>query len=227
MVRDSLLAIDQGTTSTRAVVYDRRLQPVGQAQVEVPLSYPRPGWVEHDPAALVGSVGPIIYHYSLYNTPVNAALVAANNSRYHVVPDLFTEEGFTAAQVLVRALESTNGDPGADKCDVGDIGSSIRDAQHLDGSRGVLSATDDRKNVAAIEFCIWQNRNRTCHCASRDLPQEDTTGPGCVCEFSESFSLYLLVSYVNVNSLHWNIQQFGIVYFDLPIARNHSRFARP
>jgi branched-chain amino acid transport system substrate-binding protein len=65
-------------------------------------------------AEAVGSVGPIIYHYSLYNTPVNAALVAENNKNYHVVPDLFTEEGFTAAQVLVRALENTNGDPGAD-----------------------------------------------------------------------------------------------------------------
>jgi glycerol kinase len=58
--RDHLLAIDQGTTSTRSVVYDRRLQPVGQGQVEIPLSYPRPGWVEHDPESLVGSVGPTV-----------------------------------------------------------------------------------------------------------------------------------------------------------------------
>lgn len=58
MSRDHLLSIDQGTTSTRAVVYDSRLQPVGQAQAEVPPTYPRPGWVEHDPTALVASVGP-------------------------------------------------------------------------------------------------------------------------------------------------------------------------
>src|SRR5436305_14052500 len=58
MARDHLLAIDQGTTSTRAVVYDRRLRPVGQAQAEVPPTYPQSGWVEHDPAALVASVGP-------------------------------------------------------------------------------------------------------------------------------------------------------------------------
>ena len=32
MTRDHLLVIDQGTTSTRAVVYDSRLQPVGQSQ---------------------------------------------------------------------------------------------------------------------------------------------------------------------------------------------------
>ncbi len=60
MGRDHLLAIDQGTTSTRVVVYDRRLRPVGQGQREVPPSYPNPGWVEHDPEALVGSVGPLV-----------------------------------------------------------------------------------------------------------------------------------------------------------------------
>ena len=60
MARDHLLAIDQGTTSTRVVVYDARLHPVGQGQVEVPPTYPQPGWVEHDPAALVASVGPMV-----------------------------------------------------------------------------------------------------------------------------------------------------------------------
>lgn len=58
MARDHILTIDQGTTSTRAVVYDRRLRPLGQGQAEVLPTYPRSGWVEHDPAALVSSVGP-------------------------------------------------------------------------------------------------------------------------------------------------------------------------
>ena len=60
MARDHLLAIDQGTTSTRAVVYDARLRPVGQSQVEVLPSYPKPGRVEHDPRALVASIGPVV-----------------------------------------------------------------------------------------------------------------------------------------------------------------------
>jgi glycerol kinase len=60
MARDHVLVIDQGTTSTRAVVYDRQAQPVGQGQVEVLPSYPQPGWVEHDPETLVGSVGPMV-----------------------------------------------------------------------------------------------------------------------------------------------------------------------
>ena len=57
MTRDHLLVIDQGTTSTRAVVYDKKLKPVGQSQLEVLPTYPRSGWVEHDPDAILDSVG--------------------------------------------------------------------------------------------------------------------------------------------------------------------------
>ena len=57
MTRDHLLVIDQGTTSTRAVVYDNKLKPVGQSQLEVLPTYPRSGWVEHDSAAILASVG--------------------------------------------------------------------------------------------------------------------------------------------------------------------------
>jgi glycerol kinase len=43
-----LLAIDQGTTSTRAVVYDGKGQPHGVSARELTQHYPQPGWVEHD-----------------------------------------------------------------------------------------------------------------------------------------------------------------------------------
>jgi glycerol kinase len=42
------LAIDQGTTSTRAIVFDGRMQPIASAQKEFHQHYPSPGWVEHD-----------------------------------------------------------------------------------------------------------------------------------------------------------------------------------
>jgi glycerol kinase len=45
----ALLAIDQGTTSTRAIVFNRQGVKLGVAQVELPQSYPKPGWVEHNP----------------------------------------------------------------------------------------------------------------------------------------------------------------------------------
>lgn len=44
-----LLAIDQGTTSTRALLFDRQGNIRGAARRELPQRYPRPGWVEHDP----------------------------------------------------------------------------------------------------------------------------------------------------------------------------------
>ncbi|MEZ5972508.1 MAG: glycerol kinase GlpK [Hyphomonadaceae bacterium] len=43
-----ILAIDQGTTSTRAIVFDLEFQPRATAQVELQQHYPQPGWVEHD-----------------------------------------------------------------------------------------------------------------------------------------------------------------------------------
>jgi glycerol kinase len=44
-----VIAIDQGTTSTRAIVFDAACAPVAFAQQEFPQIYPAPGWVEHDP----------------------------------------------------------------------------------------------------------------------------------------------------------------------------------
>ena len=44
-----VLAIDQGTTSTRAILFDEALMPVASAQEEFPQIFPNSGWVEHDP----------------------------------------------------------------------------------------------------------------------------------------------------------------------------------
>ena len=50
-----LVALDQGTTSSRAIVFDRSLQIVASAQKEFPQLYPQAGWVEHDPLELYSS----------------------------------------------------------------------------------------------------------------------------------------------------------------------------
>jgi glycerol kinase len=44
-----ILAVDQGTTSTRAIVFDGQAQPVADARREFAQHYPERGWVEHDP----------------------------------------------------------------------------------------------------------------------------------------------------------------------------------
>jgi len=53
---DYLLAIDQGTTSTRAILFDAALSPRATAQQEFPQIYPASGLVEHDPEAIWSSV---------------------------------------------------------------------------------------------------------------------------------------------------------------------------
>ncbi|MCU0944081.1 MAG: glycerol kinase GlpK [Rubritepida sp.] len=47
-----LLALDQGTTSTRAMLFDAALQPRAIAQIALPQHFPSPGWVEHEPEDL-------------------------------------------------------------------------------------------------------------------------------------------------------------------------------
>ncbi len=50
-----ILAFDQGTTSSRAIVFDQQGKIVSTAQREFPQIFPRPGWVEHDPQEIWAS----------------------------------------------------------------------------------------------------------------------------------------------------------------------------
>ena len=49
MAASYLLSLDQGTTSTRAVIFDAKLRRLAWSQRELPQHYPQGGWVEHDP----------------------------------------------------------------------------------------------------------------------------------------------------------------------------------
>ena len=51
-----ILALDQGTTSSRAILFNRRGEPVAVARKEFRQIYPRPGWVEHDPEEIWATV---------------------------------------------------------------------------------------------------------------------------------------------------------------------------
>lgn len=51
-----VLAIDQGTTSTRAILFDSQMKVVGSGQKEFAQHYPASGWVEHDPEEIWASV---------------------------------------------------------------------------------------------------------------------------------------------------------------------------
>jgi glycerol kinase len=51
-----ILAIDQGTTGSTALIIDEAMNVLGRANHEFPQIYPQPGWVEHDPEAIIQSV---------------------------------------------------------------------------------------------------------------------------------------------------------------------------
>ena len=50
-----VIALDQGTTSSRAVIFDEQAKIVAMKSYEFEQIYPKPGWVEHDPAAILNS----------------------------------------------------------------------------------------------------------------------------------------------------------------------------
>ena len=59
-MRDYILAIDQGTTSSRAILFDRDAHPVAVSQREFTQFFPQPGWVEHDADEIWTSVLTVI-----------------------------------------------------------------------------------------------------------------------------------------------------------------------
>jgi glycerol kinase len=76
-----ILAIDQGTTSTRAILFDAELRPVATAQREVPQHYPDSGWVEHDPDDIWQSVVETCREVAGRAGPEGIAAIGITNQR--------------------------------------------------------------------------------------------------------------------------------------------------
>ena len=76
-----ILAIDQGTTGSRAVVYDRSGRKVTGHYREFPQYFPRPGWVEHDPGEIWQSVQAVIGTCLEKVDPKNIAAIGITNQR--------------------------------------------------------------------------------------------------------------------------------------------------
>jgi glycerol kinase len=76
MTESYVVAIDQGTTSTRCIVFDRRGQLVSLAQQEHKQYYPKPGWVEHDAAEIWRNVERLAPE-ALRRAGIDASQVAA------------------------------------------------------------------------------------------------------------------------------------------------------
>ena len=82
-----ILALDQVTTSSRALLFDRNLQVHAAAQQEFAQIYPRPGWVEHDPEVLWASQRAVLAEALARagGRPNQVAAVAIANQRETVV----------------------------------------------------------------------------------------------------------------------------------------------
>ena len=103
-----VLAIDQGTTGSRAIVFDRRGRAVASAYEEFPQYFPKPGWVEHDPEEIWRSVYRTIQR-ALESMPGRsiAAVGITNQRETTVVWD--RRSGRPAARAIVWQCRRTAG----------------------------------------------------------------------------------------------------------------------
>ncbi len=76
-----ILAIDQGTTGSRAVIYDKKARKVASSYQEFPQHFPRPGWVEHDPHDLWNSVNASVQRVLAKAPGASIAAVGITNQR--------------------------------------------------------------------------------------------------------------------------------------------------
>jgi glycerol kinase len=91
-----VLAIDQGTTSSRAIVFDHQGQVVSVGQLEHEQIFPKPGWVEHDPTEIWNNVREVI----------GQALAKADITRHRV-----TAVGITNQRETTVVWNKTTGQP--------------------------------------------------------------------------------------------------------------------
>ena len=92
-----ILALDQGTTSSRAIVFDRQGEIVSRAQNPFTQHYPQAGWVEHDPMEIWQT-------QSRAAAEAIAGLVPADKlSDDNIMPEAFDPQ---VAEVVANAVKS-------------------------------------------------------------------------------------------------------------------------
>ena len=98
-IRKLILAIDQGTTSTRCITFDKHGQIAHSAAQEFPQFYPVAGWVEHDPEAIFRSVTSCIDRLGLTEVDAVASIGITNQRETIVAWDRFSGKPFHNALV--------------------------------------------------------------------------------------------------------------------------------
>lgn len=87
MEKKYIAAIDQGTTSTRFVVFDKNSNIISSSQMEHGQIYPRPGWVEHDPEEIIRNIIKVMADALNKGSidPLSIAAIGVTNQRETVV----------------------------------------------------------------------------------------------------------------------------------------------
>ena len=77
------MAIDEGTTSTRAIIFDHQGNKVAMSQREFPQYFPQPGWVEHDAMEIWDAVQSVISDVMIKSQipPYKIASIGITNQR--------------------------------------------------------------------------------------------------------------------------------------------------
>ena len=96
-----ILAIDQGTTSSRAIIYNERFENVGMAQQAFPQYYPKADWVEHEPREIWDSV----------QASISGALGAAQRQEPGFKPQQIVSIGITNQRETFLVWERHTGRP--------------------------------------------------------------------------------------------------------------------
>src|SRR3569832_1768948 len=76
-----ILAIDQGTTSSRAILFDRTGKPLKVAQAEHRQFYPQDGWVEHDAEEIWQAILKVVREALAGNSIADVAAIGITNQR--------------------------------------------------------------------------------------------------------------------------------------------------
>lgn len=100
-MRDLVLAIDQGTTGSTALLLNAQVQVVGSVNIEFPNHYPQPGWVEHDPEEIWASIAQAVRGV-LAQTEVDPQRIAAIGITNQRETSLFWSK--TNGEAIHRAL---------------------------------------------------------------------------------------------------------------------------
>jgi glycerol kinase len=91
-----ILSLDQGTTSSRAIIFNKNGEIVHTAQQEFKQYFPKPGWVEHNPNEIWGSI---------------LAVIATSLSESNISPDQIVGIGITNQRETTVVWDKTTGQP--------------------------------------------------------------------------------------------------------------------